>query len=372
MKKIYLVGGAVRDELLGLPVRERDWVVVGATPDEMLTEGYLPADPAFPVFLHSQTREEYALARREKKAGPGYRGFEVDAGPGITLEQDLARRDLTINAMARDENDVLIDPFDGQQDLEERLLRHVTPAFSEDPVRLLRIARFAARLGGLGFRVAHSTHQLMKQMVADGAVAELQPQRIWQEMIKAMACEQPWRFIEVLHACGALRELLPGLAQEMSSGHTDSRDGVPIAALKAATMLTGDPELRTASLLLQSPDAPAVMQSQPGPSRRVMDLVTVSRSLWPLIQQLDELAPEQLEALLHDMGGWRQGGRFTALLLIFQAQPGVPELVSSLAGVRERALSIDVDALRADGLQGADLGRAIKMARVDAIRAVRE
>ena len=213
--KIYLVGGAVRDKLLELPVKERDWVVVGATEQQMLAAGYRRADREFPVFLHRDTGEEYALARTERKTGPGYRGFEVHAGPDVTLEQDLLRRDLTINALALDERGELIDVCNGRQDLEEGLLRHITPAFVEDPVRLLRVARFAAKLGQWGFRVAHGTYGLMKKMAVSDDLLSLKAERLQVELWKALGEAQPWRFFEVLQRCGALARLLPELAQTL-------------------------------------------------------------------------------------------------------------------------------------------------------------
>ncbi len=208
--KVYLVGGAVRDRLLGLAVGERDWVVVGATEAEMLRAGFVKVPAEFPVYHHPETGEEHALARVETKTGPGHRGFEVYAGPEITLEQDLRRRDLTINAMAEDADGRLIDPFHGRADLDAGLLRHVSPAFDEDPLRVLRVARFAARLGRWGFRVAHGTHQLMRYMSAGVDLRTLPAERVWQELEKALAEEQPWRFVEVLHRCGALGILVPG------------------------------------------------------------------------------------------------------------------------------------------------------------------
>jgi len=234
--RTYLVGGAVRDKLLNIKVVDRDWVVVAATADDMLEMGYIPVSGAFPVFLHPQTGEEHALARREVKTGGGYHGFSVETGSHVTLEEDLARRDLTINAMAEDENGNIIDPFGGQEDLENGILRHVTPAFAEDPVRLLRIARFSARFGRWGFRVAHGTHALMKKMVASGELEHLKGPRIWQEMRKALMEKQPWRFFEVLHACGALAQLFPALAAAMSKtvGHGKNLDSEPVAVLKRA------------------------------------------------------------------------------------------------------------------------------------------
>ena len=205
--EIYCVGGAVRDQLLGLPVKDRDWVVVGATPETMLGLGYTPVGRDFPVFLHPQTHEEYALARTERKTAPGYTGFAFHAAPEVTLEQDLTRRDLTINAIARAADGRLIDPCGGRADLERRVLRHVSPAFAEDPVRILRLARFAARF--TGFTVAPETQALMTDMVAAGEVDALVAERVWQELARGLMAAQPSRMFEVLRDCGALARLLP-------------------------------------------------------------------------------------------------------------------------------------------------------------------
>jgi tRNA nucleotidyltransferase (CCA-adding enzyme) len=205
--KVYTVGGAVRDALLGLPVKDRDYVVVGATPEAMLALGYTPVGKDFPVFLHPRTHEEYALARTERKSGRGYHGFVIHAAPDITLEEDLARRDLTINAIAQDGDGQLTDPYGGCQDIAAKVLRHVGPAFVEDPVRILRLARFAARF--TEFTVAPETQALMRQMVADGEVDHLVPERVWQELAKGLQEQQPSRMFAVLHDCGALQRLLP-------------------------------------------------------------------------------------------------------------------------------------------------------------------
>lgn len=367
---IYLVGGAVRDELLGWPVKERDWVVVGSTPAAMRAAGFRPADPDFPVFLHPETREEYALARREYKIGAGYRGFRIDAGPDVSLKEDLARRDLTINAMARDVTGRLIDPFNGEQDLHEGLLRHVTAAFVEDPVRLLRIARFAASLGTFGFRVAHSTHRLLKDMVAAGAVQELQAQRIRQEMDRALASPQPWRFFEVLNACGALRELIPGLASSMQAGHGDAQSGTAIGALKSAVARGGEagPDRRLAALLLSLGDAPDRLQSRLGMSRDVVKWLKAGRALWPAVLRLDEMDTGEKESLLGEMGAWRQGDGFETLRMIFEVQTDRPASVTGLSRMRAAAARVDIDALRGKGLAGAELGRAIRQARCEALK----
>ncbi|PPC87637.1 MAG: multifunctional CCA addition/repair protein [Methylotenera sp.] len=207
--QVYIVGGAVRDELLGLPVKDKDYVVVGSTPQAMLDNGYKPVGKDFPVFLHPKTHEEYALARTERKTGAGYKGFAVHASPDVTLEQDLARRDLTINAIAKSANGALIDPFNGLADLKSKTLRHVSDAFAEDPVRILRAARFAARFAD--FTVAPETNKLMQQMVAAGEVDALVPERVWQELSKGLMESKPSRMFEVLRDCGALQKILPEL-----------------------------------------------------------------------------------------------------------------------------------------------------------------
>src|SRR5688572_5091512 len=207
--QIYKVGGAVRDRLLGKPVTDIDWVVVGATTEEMLAKGFRPVGADFPVFLHPKSGEEYALARTERKNGRGYGGFIFHASPDVTLEEDLVRRDLTINAMAEDDQQNLTDPYHGQRDLEARLLRHVSPAFAEDPLRVLRVARFAARYAGLGFSVAPETLELLRRIVADGELAALVPERVWNETQRALAERSPRVYFEVLRTCGALEVIFP-------------------------------------------------------------------------------------------------------------------------------------------------------------------
>ncbi len=251
--KIYLVGGAVRDQLLGLPVAERDWVVVGSSPDEMTAVGYRRADSEFPVFLHPETGEEYALARTEVKSGAGYKGFQVDYGSHITLQQDLLRRDLTINAMAMTGKGDLIDVCGGRDDLDNGMLRHVTQAFVEDPVRLLRIARFAAKLGCRGFRVAHGTHAMMKQMALSADLMSLNAERVWREMSRAFETPQPWRFFEVLHRCGALQRLLPELAEGMPThGHKGEGRDAFMVPLKRISETSEDPVVRSGAALFDA------------------------------------------------------------------------------------------------------------------------
>jgi tRNA nucleotidyltransferase (CCA-adding enzyme) len=223
--KAYVVGGAVRDELLGLPVADRDWVVVGATPEDMARLGYRPVGKDFPVFLHPETHEEYALARTERKSGRGYKGFTVYAAPDVTLEADLARRDLTINAMAKDEAGTLIDPHGGEKDLREGVLRHVSPAFEEDPVRILRVARFVARFG---FRIAPETQALMRRMVELGEADHLVAERVWQEFSRGLMEPHPARMLEALDACGLSGRLLPELSHERAALERAARVGAPL------------------------------------------------------------------------------------------------------------------------------------------------
>ena len=215
--KIYLVGGAVRDQLLGLSVKEKDWVVVGATPEELLQQAYQQVGKDFPVFLHPKTKEEYALARLERKTAPGYAGFAFDSSPTVTLEEDLLRRDLTINAIAQDADGKIIDPYHGIDDLNKKILRHVSNAFIEDPVRILRLARFAARFAPLGFTVAPETNQLMQQMVQNGEINALVPERVWQEFRKALSESMPTEFFIVLKNCGALEIIFPEFAKVYES-----------------------------------------------------------------------------------------------------------------------------------------------------------
>ena len=245
--QIYLVGGAVRDRLLGIEPAERDWVVIGASPSDLLDKGFRQVGASFPVFLHPKTKEEYALARTERKSGHGYHGFEVDFSPSVSLEEDLQRRDLTINAMAEDQHGQLIDPWGGSQDLDQRILRHVSPAFAEDPLRVLRVARLAARFAEFGFKVAAETRELMISIVDSGELSHLVAERVWQELVKALATKQPSVFIRILRDCGALQQLLPEL---------DALFGVPQPKQY-------HPEIDTGEHVLMCLDIAAGMQAGP-------------------------------------------------------------------------------------------------------------
>src|SRR5690349_20719112 len=253
--RIYLVGGAVRDKRLGRPVIDHDHVVVGARPEELQAQGYRPVGKDFPVFLHPDTGEEYALARTERKTGPGYHGFAFHAAPDVTLEQDLARRDLTINAMARDEAGALVDPYHGADDLRDKNLRHVSPAFAEDPVRILRLARFLARFAPLGFRIADETMALMRQMVEAGEADALVPERVWQETARALMLERPSVFFQTLRDCGALARVMPELdalfgVPQRADYHPEVDSGIhPLTCLGAGARMAFALPVRVSALL---------------------------------------------------------------------------------------------------------------------------
>lgn len=342
---VYLVGGAVRDELLGRRVSERDWVVVGATADEMLAAGYRQVGRDFPVFLHPETSDEYALARTERKTGPGHQGFEVHADPSVTLEEDLIRRDLTINAMARSGSGELIDPFGGQADLEARLLRHVSGAFAEDPLRVFRVARFAAVLPE--FSVADETRSLMAQMAADGVLAELSAERVWGELAKALAGSAPVRFVEVLRDVSALEPWLPEFAS------ADPCMPIPpmSPAQAFATYVSAlDPEAIVAmTVRLKAPKACA----------RLAGWVARHRPQWSDWRRADA---GDLVRALEAVHAFRPDSDLEEALTVCAVLGGaaLPALKQAVAQVRT---SVQVESLRAAGLEGAALGQALTDAR---------
>jgi tRNA nucleotidyltransferase (CCA-adding enzyme) len=399
--RTYVVGGAVRDELLGLPVQDRDHVVVGATPEEMLAQGYKPVGKDFPVFLHPQTREEYALARTERKTAPGYKGFVFHAAPDVTLEQDLARRDLTINAIARAEDGTLTDPFGGRADLAARVLRHVGPAFAEDPVRILRVARFAARFPG--FAVAEETLALMRVMVDNGEVDHLVPERVWQELSRGLMEAKPSRLLDVLRACGALARVLPevdrlfGVPQpaahhpEVDTGahlmlvvdHAAScRHPLPVryAALlhdlgKGATAQADWPhhhghEARGVALV----EAVSERMRAPADCR---DLAVLAAREHGVIRKADELRAGTLVQLLERVDGLRRPERFAQLLVAcecdFRGRPGYAAQPYPPADILPRALAamqaVDAGAIARDTADPAQIPARIHEARVAAVRA---
>jgi tRNA nucleotidyltransferase (CCA-adding enzyme) len=358
--KAYVVGGAVRDELLGLPVADRDWVVVGATPEQMTAAGYRPVGRDFPVFLHPETKEEYALARTERKSGRGYRGFTVYAAPEVTLEQDLARRDLTLNAMARTEDGALIDPFGGKRDLEAGVLRHVSEAFAEDPVRILRVARFAARFD---FRVADETVALMRRMVEAGEVEDLVPERVWQEFAKGLAEPHPRRLFEVLAGCGALARLLPEIRADealYAALGRAAREGVPLAqrfALLAWPL--EEAAVRTLCARLRAPN-------------EASELALAACRCRELIRGAGRADPAALLDALKRADALRRAERFGQLLEVARlAEPGEAgsRAIARLQGALAAAQGVDAAAIARQAPSPAEIPALLDRARERAIAA---
>lgn len=381
----YLVGGAVRDRLLGLPVTERDWVVVGATADAMLALGYQPVGKDFPVFLHPKTKEEYALARTERKTGPGYTGFETSTGPDVTLEADLLRRDLTINAMAETPAGELIDPYGGRGDLDNRVLRHVSPAFAEDPVRILRIARFAARFAKWGFHVAHTTNQLMRTMVDNGEVEYLVPERVWAELVKALATDTPAQFFRVLAACGALRTLFPEFApldqNEPAGSHGHAAIALPV--LGQAVTLSADSAIRFAALVcdidrgtangLDSDGLDALCDRYRVPNA-CRELAMLALQQRDRVQAADTLPAAQLLDLLNTADAFRRSDRFSQFLLVCEAdaKASTSEDQDNFHGeylqqALAAAQTVRASDLQQQGLSGKEIGAALQQRRIAAI-----
>ena len=368
--QVYCVGGAIRDELLGLPVRDRDWVVVGATPEALQAQGFQPVGRDFPVFLHPDTREEYALARTERKSGRGYRGFVVQFSPDVTLEDDLKRRDLTINAMARDAGGTLIDPWNGQRDLRDRVLRHVSEAFGEDPVRILRIARFAARFHD--FTIAPETRALMREMVAHGEADHLVPERVWQELSRGLMETHPSRMIAVLRACGALARIAPELEAVWHEGMDATLDAAAAAGaplpVRFGVLLHGvaaadDPQRpghrRDAGARA---DAIAERLRAPTDCRDVARLVAAEL---PVLQIADTLDVEGLVGLVERLDGLRRAPRMAHVLAASEIVHRNP----ALARVRlaaEAMRAIDAGAVAKAG-PSATIRERLHQARVQAV-----
>ena len=403
---IYLVGGAVRDKLLGRPVVDRDWVVVGATPDDMLAAGYKPVGKDFPVFLHGDTKEEYALARTERKTGRGYHGFAFHADPGVTVEQDLERRDLTINAIAEADDGHLVDPFGGVRDIETRTLRHVSPAFAEDPVRLLRVARFAARYAPLGFTVADETMALMRRMVDDGEIDHLVAERVWAETRKALAEPMPQVFLRVLRDSGALRVLFPEVdalygVPQRPEFHPEVDTGIHIELVlqAAAKLAPGDALVGWCALThdLGKALTPAdvlprhIMHEQRGvePVRALSARLKVPSDYATMAevvcrQHLNahmafELRPTTVLKLLEDVGSLRRPERLETFLLACMADKrgrlgsddaDYPQ-ADYLRACRDAAAAVTSKPFVDQGLQGPAIGEAMKRAQVAAIANVK-
>ena len=401
--KTYLVGGAVRDRLLGLPVKERDWVVVGAGPDELKALGYRSVGKDFPVFLHPETQEEHALARTERKTAKGYQGFEFHTEPGVTLEDDLKRRDLTINAIAEDELGKLVDPYGGVKDIEARVLRHVSPAFSEDPVRVLRAARFAALFAPLGFTVAPDTLALMRSMVESGEVDALVPERVWQETLKALNASRPSVYFDVLRECGALKKVFPELERlwgvpQPAKWHPEIDTGVHVMmVLDQAARLSPEAAVRYAALthdLGKGTTPTDILPHHYGHEERSVKLVeamserlrvpkefrelaVIVAKQHGLVHKAEEIRSDTLLKLLESVDAFRRPERFELFLLACEAdhrgRTGLEDTPfpqgDHLRKVCAAARKVSTESLDAE-LTGAQIGEALKKKRLEAVRAV--
>lgn len=404
--QIYLVGGAVRDQLLGKPVADRDYVVVGATPEEMRRLGYRPVGKDFPVFLHPHSGEEYALARTERKTGRGYRGFAFHTDASVTLEQDLERRDLTINAMAADAQGTIVDPYGGRRDLAERVLRHVSPAFVEDPVRVLRVARFAARYASLGFRIADETLALMRSMVADGEIDHLVPERVWAETRRALAEPTPSAFLRALRSCGALRAVFPEVdalygVPQRAEFHPEIDTGVHVELVlgMAARLAPGDDLVGWCALTHDLGKALTPAHELPRHLRHEHNGVAPLRALCARLKVPAEHAAlaelvcrHHLEAhrafelrastvleLLEKLDAFRRPERLQSFLLACEADKrgrlghadsAYPQ-ADYLRAARAAAAAISAATFVAQGLSGTAIGAAMRQARVNAIEGVK-
>lgn len=399
--KTYLVGGAVRDHLLNIPVKDNDWVVVGSTPEEMQAKLYKQVGADFPVFLHPDTQEEYALARTERKSGKGYQGFAVDFGKDVTLEDDLIRRDLTINAMAQDEQGTIFDPYQGQQDLNNKILRHVSPAFSEDPLRVLRVARFAARFHHLGFTIADETLALMAQISSSGELELLTPERVWVETERALTEQSPWVYFEVLRQCSALKICFKELddlfgVPQPEKHHPEIDTGVhSLLSLQQASLLTKETDVRFAALMhdlgkAKTPQADwprhiahetlgikpiqALCKRLKVPNKH-KELALKTCEFHTHVHRAFELKAATVFKLFKKTDALRKPDRFAHLLLASTADArgrtgfettSYPQS-NYLNALLEAANSIDAKAISASGLAGPEIGKAIEEARIAAI-----
>ena len=403
--EIYLVGGFVRDQLLGLETKDRDWVVVGATADELLKQNYRQVGKDFPVFLHPQTNEEYALARTERKTAAGYSGFSFHAAADVTLEEDLIRRDLTINAIALSNNGDLIDPFNGQADIKEKILRHVSPAFVEDPVRILRLARFAARFADLGFSIASETQQLMSEMVASGEVDSLVPERVWQETMRALSEKTPARYFEVLRDCGALKKLFPEIDRlwgvpQPEKHHPEIDTGIhTMMVLTQSAKLSDDPKVRFAALVHDLGKGTTPKHQWPkhiDHESRGVPLVEALcdrykipndyRELGIIVakyhlhyHRAEELRDDTFLKTLDSLDAFRRPERFELFLLACEADSrgrtgyedkhfNQPEIYRT---VFNTAKAINAKELIAQGLKGKEIKEALNKQRIQAIKKIR-
>ncbi|OWF72081.1 multifunctional CCA tRNA nucleotidyl transferase/2'3'-cyclic phosphodiesterase/2'nucleotidase/phosphatase [Yersinia frederiksenii] len=399
--EIYLVGGAVRDTLLNLPVTEQDWVVVGATPEQLLAQGYQQVGKDFPVFLHPVSHEEYALARTERKSGQGYTGFTCYAAPDVTLEEDLLRRDLTINAIARRHDGELIDPYHGRQDLENRVLRHVSDAFGEDPLRVLRVARFAARFAHLGFTVAPETQTLMAAMAQSGELSALTPERVWKETEKALKTQSPQVYLQVLRDCGALAVLFPEIDRLFGvpapeKWHPEIDTGIhTLMTLTIAAQLSPEVDIRFAALCHDLGKGLTPKQFWPhhhghGPAgvklveqmcqrlrvpNPVRDLAKLVAEYHDLIHTVNKLRPETLLKLFDAIDVWRKPERLEQMIMTSEAdargRTGFEDNPypqgDYLRAAYQIANGVSVQEVVASGLQGLAIRDELKRRRQQAL-----
>ena len=402
----YLVGGAVRDRLLGLPVKDNDWVVTGASPEEMLKAGFTPVGKDFPVFLHPKTGEEYALARTERKSGKGYHGFHFHAADDVTLEQDLQRRDLTVNALAEDKDGNLIDSTGGKEDLQQRILRHVSPAFAEDPVRILRIARFLARFSYLGFQIADETMLLMKAMVDNGEVDELVAERVWQETSRALSEPNPEKFIEALHECGALKILFPEIERlfgvpQPKHHHPEIDTGIhTLLVLQQACLLSAEPEVRFAALthdLGKGTTEKDILPHHYGHEERGYDLVKalcdrykapkaykqlaeITTRYHTHVHRTFEVKPKTLLKVLESTDAFRRPERFLQFLQVCIAdsrgRPTYEDNPYSQADffklLLEKVAEVDVKEIVEAGFKGLQIREQLHQKRMVVVKKLRE
>ena len=403
--QVYLVGGAVRDRLLGREVSERDWVVVGATPGELERAGFIPVGRDFPVFLHPRTKEEHALARLERKVAPGYRGFTTEFSADVKLEDDLRRRDLTINAMAQDDAGTIIDPYGGQRDLEARLLRHVSEAFAEDPVRILRVARFAARYAPLGFRVADETLALMRQMVTDGEASALVAERVWTETEKALGEPCPDVFISVLRDCGALKVVYPEIdalfgVPQPEKWHPEIDTGVhQLMALREAVRLGGGVTVRFAVLmhdLGKGVTPPDKLPSHPGHEdagvalveqlaarlrvpNHLRELAVMTARYHTHVHRASELRADTVLKTLEGCDAIRRPERFADFLLACESDARGRKGLEArdypqrefFAAARAAVAGVMLDVEERAGLSGEQIGQELRKRRLAAIAALK-
>ncbi len=400
--KTFLVGGAVRDKLLNYPVKEKDWVVIGETPESMEKKGFRPVGKDFPVFLHPENGEEYALARTERKTAPGYKGFVVHASPDVTLKQDLMRRDLTINAIAMTPQGEIIDPYGGKNDIENRIFRHISPAFAEDPVRILRVARFAARYSHLGFRLAEETRELMRQMVTAGEVDHLVPERVWAELFKALNEKSPSAFFYTLKDCSALERIFPEIhdlfgVPQPEKHHPEIDTGVHVMlCLEQAAVLSSSPEVRFAALMHDLGKAVSPKENWPHHYNHEKNGLPVLENLCTRLRvpnsfkslamlvmrhhthchRAFELRSSTLTDMLTALGVFKPANNTLDHFLLACAADAKGRInhennpypqADYIKGAAKAATSVDTSAILKSKLQGAEIGEAIRRLRIRAV-----